>query len=312
MSPTTKQLKALCAAHPKFLNKGGLCVALVVTQTAKEKGMPLDPDTLRTEEHGQVAGLGKAAVQKILELFGITKVLAEEGGRTSRGSMGLMETYAAALNELHDAQALDLDVAFAWWIEKVNAHFAAEGPKFSFDTGKSLRANIADLLYQAQEVQAHGGGTNYVGAMLQHLVGAKLDLVVGAGKLAHHGFSVADHSTERKGDFQVESVAIHVTTHPGEALIRKCGENLRDGLRPVIISLGENVTAASVLLNNADLGERVDVLDALQFLTANVFERSLFVAGACKVTLATILTRYNEIVALCETDPSLRVRLPND
>jgi hypothetical protein len=45
---------------------------------------------------------------------------------------------------------------------------------FRFDAGKSLRANIDDLIQQADELEAPGGGTNYVGAMLQHLVGAKL------------------------------------------------------------------------------------------------------------------------------------------
>src|SRR6266446_10727154 len=60
---------------------------------------------------------------------------------------------------------------------------------FHFDTGKSLRANIGDLLEQAREMQANAGGTNYVGAMRQQLVGAKLDLVLGAGKLKHHGSS---------------------------------------------------------------------------------------------------------------------------
>lgn len=310
MSATSDRLEALRATHPKFLNKGGLCVALVVTQTAKDKGLPLDPDGLRTEERGQVAGLGKTAVQKILEAHGITKVLAEEGGRTSRGSLGLMEEYVAVLNDLHEVGKLDIDEALSWWIGRVQDHFASEGPRFNFDTGKSLRANISDLLQQAKEVQTRGGGTNYVGAMLQHLVGAKLDLIIGTGKIVHHGFSVADHSTDRKGDFQIESVAIHVTTHPGEALIRKCGDNLRDGLKPLIVTIDENVTAAAVLLKNADLGDRVDILDALQFLTANVFERSFFSASQCKLTLATILTRYNEIVKTCETDPSLRVRLP--
>ena len=181
---------------------------------------------------------------------------------------------------------------------------------FHFDTGKSLRANIEDLLQQAQEVQANAGGTNYVGAMLQHLVGAKLDLVLGVGKLKHHGFSVADHATERKGDFQVEEVAIHVTTHPSEALVRKCAGNLRAGLKPLIISVADGVTGAAFLLKNSDLSDRVDVLDAGQFLTANVYERSLFKAAECKVTLGKLLERYNEIVALCETDPTLRVRMP--
>jgi hypothetical protein len=43
----------------------------------------------------------------------------------------------------------------------------------------------------------------YVGAILQHLVGAKLDVVLGNGKITHHGFSVADQPSERKGDFYI-------------------------------------------------------------------------------------------------------------
>jgi hypothetical protein len=121
MSALKKSLKALCAKHPKFLNKGGLCVALVVTQTAKEKGLPLAAESLRTDEGGQVSGLGKSAVQKILEAHGITKILAEEGGRTSRGSLGLMKAYVEALNELHKQGAINLDDAFAWWIDRVRA-----------------------------------------------------------------------------------------------------------------------------------------------------------------------------------------------
>jgi hypothetical protein len=309
MSKTTKRLEVLCKEQSKFLHKGGLCVALVVTRTAKEKGLPLDAELLRTEERGQVAGLGKAAVQHILEAHGITKVLAEEGGRTSRGSLGLMESYVEVLNELNKQGAADLDEAEQWWIEKVRAHFASEGPKFHFDPGRSLQANIADLLDQAQEIQANSGGTAYVGAMLQHLVGAKLDLVLGKGKLTHHGFSVADRSTERKGDFQVDAVSIHVTTCPTEALIRKCADNLGAGLKPVIITVAEGVTGAAFLLRAGGLDDRVDVLDAAQFLTANVYERSLFRIVDCKVTLAKLLQRYNEIVGGCETDPSLRVNL---
>src|SRR5476651_1997301 len=114
MSATTASLESLCKEHPKLLNKGGLCVALVVTETAKEKGLPLDPESLRTVEGGQVAGLGKAAVQKILELHGISKVLAEEGGRTSRGSLGLMKAYVETLNALHAKNSLNLHEAIQW------------------------------------------------------------------------------------------------------------------------------------------------------------------------------------------------------
>jgi hypothetical protein len=184
--------------------------------------------------------------------------------------------------------------------------------KFHFDPGKSLRANINDLLDQATELQTTGGGTNYVGAMLQHLVGAKLDIVLGLGKIKHHGFSVADQSTARQSDFQIETVAIHVTTHPNEALVRKSAENLSAGLRPLIITLGAGVEGASFLLSGANLSDRVDVLDVGQFLTANVYERSLFKTAACKVTFSKLLDRYNEIVARCETDPVFRIVIKSD
>jgi hypothetical protein len=188
-------------------------------------------------------------------------------------------------------------------------NFTKTGIEFNFDPGKSLHANIQDLLQQADALQKHSGGTNYVGAMLQHLVGAKLDVVLGKGKIQHHGFSVADHSTARQSDFQIETVAIHVTTHPSEALIAKCAENLQAGLKPLIITLSDGVEGATFLLKSSNLEDRVDVLDVGQFLTANVYERSLFKTAACKVTFSKLLDRYNEIVTGCETDPALRIAL---
>ena len=125
-----------------------------------------------------------------------------------------MRLYVALLNQLHTKGAVDLDQVLEWWIEMVRFHFASEGPKFQFDPAKSVAANLADLFRQAAEIQKNSGGSNYVGAMLQHLVGAKLDIVLGVGTVKHHGSSVADQSTERVADFQVNGVAIHVTTHP--------------------------------------------------------------------------------------------------
>jgi hypothetical protein len=309
MSDLQLQLEALTAKQGKFLNKGGLCVALVVTKTAQDLGLPLDAASLRTDEGGQVKGLGKAAVQNILAEYGISKVLAEEGGRTSRGSLGLMESYVAMLNAVQKkSPEVDLKSAMAWWIEKVKLHFASEGPKFHFDNGKSIAANVADIFAQAAEIQKNAGGASFVGAMLQHLVGAKLDIVLGEGVASHHGSSVADGPTERQADFEVNGVAIHVTTHPSEALIRKAARNLQAGLKPVIVTLADGVEGAAYLLKNTEWKDRIDVIDATQFLTANVYERSLFKAEDCKATLSGILARYNEIVAVCETDPVLQIR----
>lgn len=183
-----------------------------------------------------------------------------------------------------------------------------DGLVFHFDTAKSVAANVTDIFAQAVDIQKNSGGANFVGAMLQHLVGAKLDIVLGANIAEHHGFSVADHSTGRQADFEVNGIAIHVTTHPSEALIRKAAKNIQAGLKPLIVTLEEGVEGAAYLLKTTEWKDRIDVIDATQFITANVYERSLFRAGECKATLATILARYNEIVLECETDPVLVIR----
>ena len=59
--------------------KGALCVLLVATDHARTLGLPLDASDLLTEGKGQVRGLGKAAVQKILARHGITKNTGARG-----------------------------------------------------------------------------------------------------------------------------------------------------------------------------------------------------------------------------------------
>ena len=73
-------------SHEKIEGKGPLCVVLVITRKASGQTPPFSADNFLAPKGGQVAGLSKAAVQAILADYGIDKVLAEEGGRTSRGS----------------------------------------------------------------------------------------------------------------------------------------------------------------------------------------------------------------------------------
>lgn len=101
--------------------------------------------------------------------------------------------------------------------------------EFRYDAEKSIMAHFADLLEQAEDVQQDAGGTTSVGAMMLHLVGAKLDLTLGEGKIEHHGFSATDNAAMRYGHFQIENLVIYVTAYPIQALARKCAENLQSG-----------------------------------------------------------------------------------
>lgn len=291
----------------KFSRKGPLCVALVMTQHARKFGLPLDPANLLTEGGGQVLGLGKGAVQAVLARHGVERVLAAEGGRTSRGSIGNMREYVGFLNDLAEVEAVDLDAVEAFWIERVHEFFAAKPFKLRLDASRSLRVLVRDVLAQAEDRQSKASGMQYVGAVLQHLVGAKLDCALGVGSLEHNSFSTADAQSGRAGDFLVGDVAIHVTVTPGEAVIHRCRDNIDDGLRPIIVTTARGLTAAEVLAENVGLGERIDVFEIEQFVALNLYELGKFAAEGRRVAVGDLVTRYNEIIDEVETDPSLKV-----
>jgi hypothetical protein len=163
-----------------------------VTQHAKKTGLPLDPEKLVTERGGQVLGLGKGAVQAIIKRHNITRVLAHEGGRTSRGSLNNMREYAAFLNGLKATGRVDLDAIEAFRIGRVHQFFASKPFKIRLDAARSLRMVVRDIIAQAVVRQKTSSGVYYAGAALQHLVGAKLDCALGQRKVEHNSFSTAD------------------------------------------------------------------------------------------------------------------------
>ena len=99
--------------------KGPLSVVIQFTRLVRGKTFPLNPDDFKTENEGQVAGLGGGNLKKILKEHGITQLLSSEGGRTSRGSMGLMRKYVDFLNAWNDEERVDFDLVERFWAEQI-------------------------------------------------------------------------------------------------------------------------------------------------------------------------------------------------
>lgn len=290
-----------------IVTKGPLSLVVQFTRMVSGKAFPLDPDDYQTGSKGQVAGLGGGNLKKILKEHGITQILASEGGRTSRGSMGLMIKYVEFLNAWNAEEPVDFAVIEDFWAEQVREYFRNQPFVLTSDTSKTIGANLEELFEQAKKRQAQNPGTQYLGAVLQHLVAAKLSIILPAGTIEVHGASVADAPTERSGDFVINNTIIHCTTAPGAPLIEKCRLNLRGGCHPVIITIFDRVRTALDLASDAGLDGRVEVWDIQQFLSANIYEHSLFDEGNRNSTIADIVDKYNEIILAAETDPSLRI-----
>ena len=304
---------ALCASLAKWksdheiVGKGQIATMIYASRLARNRGLPFDTiNGIRTNGEGQVKGLGRPAVQKILRDYGVTLTLAEEAGRTNRGSLGDIRAFMDHLNVLHDADGVDASAVEAWWIEQAKAFFNARPFALRFEAGKSLRTVIRDLVMQAKKRQDESAGTMFVGAMLQHLIGAKLEIALGE-PVAHHGFSVADAPGGRTGDFEIGNASIHVTTSPGEAVIRKCVENLNAGRQPIIVTVYAMLPIADFQAAQLGIADKIDVLDAEQFIVTNLHEFGSFKGDQRRVSVETLVDKYNEIIDANETDPSLKI-----
>lgn len=293
----------------KIKNKGALSIMLVVTDHARTMGLPLKAANLVVERGGQVLGAGAAKVQAILARHGIDRVLAKEGGRTSRGSIDNMKAYAAFLNDAHELGPLDLDTIEGFWVQKVREFFAAKPFTLRVDPSHGLRSTVRSLVAQAEERQREAGGTMIVGTVLQHLVGAKLQVALeGRADVEHHGANVNDVKS-RGGDFDLGDTSIHVSVSPGEALLLKCRDNLGQGRRPVIVTTREGLAVAEGLARNLGIADRIDTIEVEQFLATNIYEIGVFEAAKRITAISDIVDRYNAIIDEYETDPSLKIDL---
>ena len=220
-----------------------------------------------------------------------------------------MRYYVEFLNGLHAEGVVDLDAVEGYWAGRVREFFAADPLSIRLDSARSLRTVIADVLTQAAERQAGTTGMQYEGAVLQHLVGAKLDCALNGITIEHNSFSTADAPLGPPGDFHVGDVAIHVTTAPSDALMERCQENLDSGHRPVVITVPYRATTAKDLAEDKGILARLDIFDIEQFVAMNLYEWAGFEQGKRRIAVDSLVKRYNEIVEKCETDPSLRIAI---
>jgi len=299
-----ERLKAFQREH-NAVTKGPLALLVQLTRLVRAKPFPLNTEDFLTENKGQVAGLGGSNLKKLLKEHDITQTLASEGGRTSRGNMGLMMKYLDFLNAWQKTEPIDFNAVETYWAEQVREYFRNQPFTLMADPSRTIGASLDELFEQAKKRQKQNPGMQYLGTIVQHLIAAKLSLILPA--LQVHGASVADAPTERSGDFVINDTILHCTTAPGEPLIQKCKANIRAGCLPVIITIFERVRTALDLAADAGLSGRVEVWDIRQFLSANINEHSLFDGAARNAKLANIIEKYNMIISEKETDPSLRI-----
>lgn len=282
--------------------KGFLAVMLWITHRAQSLPGFLTDATFFTDNKGkstsQVSGLGSGP-NKVLKDWGVNESykFGTESGRTSRGTPTYCQAWKDILNEIRKAHGeVGLGHLMAFWIDRTEELFAASPIELKFMPKQTVRAFLRRLVEDVRKKEKDARGTKMVGAMMQHIVGAKLDIVLGKGRVDHHSSTQSDVQTGRDGDFTIGDFVIHVTSAPGEKLVQKCVQNVKDGMRPIIITLAQKVRAAEGLCENVGSQDEIEVFDFEAFIVHNMIEQSILKSEKPRVTVEALVTRYNEIL----------------
>lgn len=271
----------------------------------REGGLPTHRIEIMPGIDETLTALG-CAIVRIMSRQGIQLPVLSHRQRSARDRTIAAKRYLKLVERFELHALLDLSPAESVSLRALRQFVRAQPFLLQIDRPQSYSAIVRDLLAQARDRQREMSGTMVMGAVMQHLVGAKLSLLPDVA-IEHHSFATADAPTNRSGDFLVGSVAIHVTTAPSEALVGKCRGNLDAALRPMIVTTEAGVAGARALADAVEIAERIDVYDVAQFVSLNLHELSGFEADRSRHTVDALFAAYNRIVDEVEGDPSLRV-----
>lgn len=293
------------------INTNVMNAGLIVSRMMAD-GMPITDERLYSEGKSQVRGLSGSTISKILEQHAETRLFTREGGRTSRGTIFLAASFRDVLNNTHALVSEPIDEKLtsnqleAFFTQCVRLdYFDKQRITVELDYSKPVSSVVSDILKAAAE-----RSDKPTGAVLQHLIGAKLQLRFPDVKIGNDRANAADLHTDREGDFQVGTTAFHVTTAPMEKLISRCAENKRAGYRPVILTLESKVIAARQMADNVGMSEQIAVQAAETFIGNNIEEIAIYEGDKIREGLARLIRTYNARINAIEIDKSLMIDEP--
>jgi DNA (cytosine-5)-methyltransferase 1 len=239
-----------------------------------------------------------------------------EGGRTSGGTkkaalefIWLIRDFVEKLNLLNDKEVVDASLIYL--TEKLlEIH-----DKYEMLGGININYNASELIsqYISKIINCKVGNP---GAVLQHLVGAKLERRFRNTnvKIKHHSSSAADKQTGRHGDFEINTTVFHVTKILNEGHVKKANRNVSNGRDVYILIPMENELHAGLTIKN-EKGDaflkKVQIISIEKFIGQNLDEMAVFDKTSSREELKKLLEVYNELIDNYEGDNSLKVIIPD-
>jgi len=289
--------------------RGTIGAALVVIDRLM-KDYDLDLSSHRASGQGQLRGVSKSAVARVLAQYDETRPFLKEGGRTNRGGPGDIGALLGALAPLRldklpkAARNATLNRLQERLVEKVREYHGRKRLRVLFDPAVTVWETIHEILSLAHE-------NNKEGPVAQYLVGAKLTLRFPGIEIRNSSYSTADEPQGLPGDFLVGDTAFHVTVAPMAGVFEKCRANLDAGQRAYLLVPDRRLAGAREAAEDA-AQKRISVESVESFVSQNIEELATFQKGSVAEGLRRLLEKYNKRVAAVEDDKSLLIEIPQN
>lgn len=238
-----------------------------------------------------------------------------EAGRTSTGTkragLGIIKIINRITGKHKDEDIrafgeASVDLLNSLVIEQLDLHAELGGIEVHFSPNETIGTFLKKLIHFP---------SNNPGAILQHLVGAKLELRYKSNNkinIEHNKSATADVQTNRKGDFDLGNSVIHVTKSPTTDHFKKALQNAESG-RITYLLIPEDRMGTADLAKDIDSNYRakVNVYSVEQFISQNIDELSLFQKEISLSNLKELLDTYNNLIEQYENDSSLKIVIPD-
>lgn len=177
--------------------------------------------------------------------------------------------------------------------------FKAE-PELDLDRAQTPQAWITLILNNCRNLSG--------GIVEQHIVGAKLVRRFGQD-LPNYPADAGDMQTDRAGDFSMAKSVFHVTASPAPNVLQKCADNLRIGLRPILLVPADQKNKAEVYAQDLALNKSVLIFSIEDFISLNIMELAAEENKDYFTVLKEIVQIYNRRLSEVETDLSLQIEV---
>lgn len=254
---------------------------------------------------GEVSG-ARSGLGKILELYDIPRTYLKEitTRQAHQDGQKLFEQFewGNKFTQLADSERQEILLKLIIYLRThADNWLKRQNLKLDIDRRQSP-ANWINII--VENAKGRSGGV-----VEQQLVGAKLQRRFKEILVPNYPAHAGDKQTERGGDFAISRLVYHVTAAPSRNVLKKCGENLKQGLHPILVIPLEQENKARILAQDEGIDHELTIISIESFVAMNIIELATEENKDFFSVLQEIVSIYNKRLLEVETDLSLQIEV---